>query len=52
MNRPGKFVVIFALAILSVTDTFFGTKVLWAKFGPAPGTEGGEGGEEGGKKPE
>lgn len=52
MNRPGKFVVIFALAILSVTDTLFWTQVLWAKFGPAPETEGEEGGEEGGKKGE
>lgn len=47
MNRPVKIVVIIALSILSVTETIFWTKVLWAKFGPAPEPESEEVGEEG-----
>lgn len=52
MNRPVRLVVIVALSILSVTETIFWTKVLWAKFGPAPETESEEMGEEGGAKSE
>ena len=49
MKGGVKFVVIVAISILSVTETIFWTKVLWAKFWPTPSeAESKEVGEEGG----